>query len=55
MNDYKKARHASWDVDKAIAYYTELCQMLGMPNMIEQHEVGASSVDGIGNTDDGQE
>ncbi|KAL2498291.1 hypothetical protein Adt_23841 [Abeliophyllum distichum] len=29
-------KHTSWDVDKAIAEYAELCQMLGMRNMLEE-------------------
>lgn len=36
MNDFKNAKHVNWDVDKAIVDYTELCQMLGMLNMIEE-------------------
>lgn len=36
MNDYKKSRHVSWDVDKAITDYVELHKILGMQNMIEK-------------------
>lgn len=36
MNDYKKGKHVSWDVDKAIAKCVELCQMLALQNMMEE-------------------
>ncbi|KAL2474373.1 hypothetical protein Adt_35109 [Abeliophyllum distichum] len=36
MSEYKNGKHTSLDLDKVIAEYVELCQMLGITNMLEE-------------------
>ncbi|KAL2474461.1 hypothetical protein Adt_35197 [Abeliophyllum distichum] len=53
-NEYKRDKHTSWDVDKAIAEYTELCQMLGMRSMLEEQSQDEVKDVGPNDDDDGQ-
>ncbi|KAL2481687.1 Uncharacterized protein Adt_34653 [Abeliophyllum distichum] len=53
MNEHKKGKYTSWEVDKAIAEYAELCQMLGMLHMLEKQS--EDEVRGVGPSDDGND